>query len=87
MDEHGHVELARIKYRCLAVLPFTSLVSVVTLAVYLCFRVKCIVVAHTRKAEVQEVLNASLYFAAELGIFCMSGPPLLLDTLHHPRPS
>ena len=70
MYDQDIVELARIKYRCLAVLPFSSLVSVVTLAVYLCFRVKYIIVASTRNADVQEVLNASLYFAAELGIFC-----------------
>ncbi len=65
-------ELARIKYRCLAILPFSSLVSVVTLAIYLCFRIKCLVAAYTQTADFQEVLNASLYFAAELGIFCKS---------------
>lgn len=65
-------ELARIKYRCLTILPFSSLVSVITLSIYLWFRAKHLVASYTQATDVRESLNTSLYFAAKLGIFCES---------------
>lgn len=65
-------ELARIKYRCLTILPFSSLLFILTLAIYLFFRVKYINSSYTQTADVAEILNAWLYFAAELGILCKS---------------
>ena len=69
MYEPNIVELVRIKYRVLSLLPFSSLISVSTLVLYLAFRVKCIVMFYAASECLTDVLNSVLYFIAELGFF------------------
>ena len=71
MAEPDIVELGRIKYRCLTILPFTSLLSVVSLGLYLGYRVKYLVASHSQTSDAYEQLNSWVYLVAELGLFCM----------------
>ncbi len=68
MLEPHIVELAGIKYRILSILPFSSLLSVSALILYLAFRIKYTVVAYTANDSLSTVFNSLLYFVAELGL-------------------
>ena len=70
MDERGIVELAKIKYRILDVLPFSSLLSVATFLLYLACRLKSLFLADRVVLESGDVINSALYFVAELGFLC-----------------
>lgn len=70
MYEPNVVELARIKYRVLNLLPFSSMMSVSTLLLYLAYRAKSIVTAYNINADLSATFNSSLYFIAELGLLC-----------------
>lgn len=64
------IELGQIKYRCLGMLPFTSFLSIVSLALYLGYRVKYVIASHLQTEDTYEQLNLWVYFVAELGLFC-----------------
>ncbi len=68
MHEPHIVELAGIKYRVLSILPFSSLLSVSTLILYLALRIKYTVVAYTADDSLSTVFNSLLYFVAESGL-------------------
>ncbi len=70
MAHEDIIELARIKYRCLNLLPFTSLLSMVTLIVYLGYRVKYLLISKLPIDDPYEHWNSWVYFIAELGLFC-----------------
>ena len=72
MYERGIVELADVKYRVLNILPFSSLISVSTLALYVAFRLKCLLSAYYAGKNPSDVVNSGLYFVAELGLLCQS---------------
>lgn len=63
------VELARIKYRCLTLLPLTSSLSIVTLALYLGLRLRYLIEAYCSTNNLSACLNSTIYFLAEIGLF------------------
>lgn len=69
MYEPHIVELKRIKYRVLRILPFSSLLSVFTLVLYLAYRAKSIIAASAIDGYHAIALNSTLYYIAELGLF------------------
>ncbi len=70
MAHQDIIELARIKHRCLNILPFTSLLSMITLVVYLGYRVKYLLTSKPPTSDPYEHWNSWVYFVAELGLFC-----------------
>ena len=80
MYEPNIVELAGIKYRVLHLLPFSSLLSVSTMLLYLAFRVRCMLTTYHDGANFPVVFNSVLYFVAEIGLLCeyckRSGSPV-----------
>ncbi len=70
MYEPNIVELAGIKYRVLHLLPFSSLLSVSTMLLYLAFRVRCMVTTYNHDANFPVVFISVLYFVAEIGLLC-----------------
>lgn len=70
MAHQDIIELARIKYRCLNILPFTSLLSMITLVVYLGYRVNYLLISKPPANDPYEHWNSWVYFVAELGLFC-----------------
>lgn len=87
MAHQDIVELARIKHRCLNILPFTSLLSMITLVVYLGYRVKYLLTSNPPTDDPYEHWNSWVYFVAELGLYCewyllhTSVPPLFFLAL------
>ena len=70
MAHQDIIELARIKHRCLNILPFTSLLSMVTLVFYLGCRVKYLLISKLPTDDPYEHWNSWVYLIAELGLFC-----------------
>ena len=70
MAHQDIIELARIKHRCLNILPFTSLLSMITLVIYLGYRVKYLLVSKLPTDDPYQHWNSWVYFVAELGLFC-----------------
>ena len=70
MYEPNIVELAGIKYRVLSILPFSSLLSVSTLSIYLIYRIWYMITTFTDGGSLAIFLNSFLYFVAELGLLC-----------------
>ena len=52
-------------------LPFTSFLSIVSLVLYLGYRVKYHVASHLQTEDTYEQLNLWVYFVAELELFYM----------------
>ena len=69
MGDLDIVELARIKHRCLSILPITSFISMVTMAIYLAYRVKYLLTTPLMTDDPYKCLNSWVYFVAELGLF------------------
>lgn len=69
MYEPDIVELASIKYRVLHVLPFSSLLSVSTMLLYLAFRVRYMVSTYNGGANFPVMFNSVLYLVTEIGLF------------------
>ena len=90
MAHQDIIELARIKHRCLNILPFTSLLSMITLIVYLGYRVKYLFISKLPTDDPYEHWNSWVYLVAELGLYCewhlpdTSVPPLLSPALTNP---
>ncbi|MDI1484920.1 MAG: hypothetical protein OHK93_000054 [Ramalina farinacea] len=69
MYDRGVVELASIKHRLLTILPLSSLLSASTLLLYFAYRLKTLVLTDKIVNDPLAVLNSSLYFVTELGLF------------------
>ena len=69
MYDRGVVELAGIKHRLLTILPLSSLLSASTLLLYFAYRLKTLVLTDKTVHDPLAVLNSSLYFVTELGLF------------------
>lgn len=88
--EDDIIELARIKHRCLNVLPITSFFSMITLVAYLGYRVKYLLISKPPTDDPYEHWNSWVYLVAELGLFCewylpdTSLPPLVFPALINP---
>ena len=67
--EEDIIELARIKHRCLNALPITSFFSMITLVLYLGYRVKYLVISKLPTDDPYEHWNSWVYLIAELGLF------------------
>lgn len=63
------IELGQIIHRCLSMLPFTSFLSIVSLVLYLGYRMKYYVASHLQTEDTYEQLNLWVYFVAELELF------------------
>lgn len=70
MSEVDITELARIKYRCLSILPFTSSCCLISLLSYLTYRIKCIWDTYAQGVDGWTWFGTCLYLFAELGILC-----------------
>lgn len=68
MEKSQVIELAGIKYRVLNVLTFSSMLAVITLLLYLSYRVKYSLTALGEVSGLPAFVNSSLYFVSELGL-------------------
>ena len=88
--EEDIIELARIKHRCLNVLPITSFFSMITLVLYLGYRVKYLLISKLPTEDPYEHWNSWVYLVAEVGLFCecclpeTTVPPLSFSVLIKP---
>ena len=67
MGHADQYQFARIKRRCLSILPFTSFISILTLVTYVGTRIKCMLATDHETGEQRSVWTAWLYLVVELG--------------------
>ena len=66
--QRDYEELARIKHRCLGLLPVTSALSTITLMLYLGCRFKTIIETWQLTSDSRATINSALYLVVEIGL-------------------